>query len=206
MSEPVVIKALITGTHGKSEAKKEEDLGLEPTQMHEKIKRPRVLPGETYYFKPPWSEHAFYVTINDILLDEGTQHEHRRPFEIFINSKNMEYFVWIVALTRMVSAVFRNGGNVSFVVEELAAIFDPRGGYMQGSRRMPSVVAELGYIVEEHLHKIGYAKRAGKLALDEVGDFPTNCVECPKCHHIALVVEQNCEHCLNCPYDRCESP
>src|SRR5690606_23208344 len=106
--------------------------------------------------KTPLFEHALYVTINDIVLNAGSEHEHRRPFEIFINSKNMDHFQWIVALTRIMSAVFRKGGDVTFLVEEMKAVFDPRGGYFKaGGVYMPSLVAELGSIVEEHLKSIG---------------------------------------------------
>lgn len=128
----------------------------EVIQMHERIERPDVLIGSTYKIKSPMVEHAFYVTINDIVLNAGTEHEHRRPFEIFINSKSMEHFQWIVALTRIMSAVFRKGGDVTFVVDEMKAVFDPRGGYFKaGGVYMPSLVAELGAIVEEHMKSIG---------------------------------------------------
>ena len=125
-------------------------------QMHEKVKRPERLEGTTYKLKTPVSEHAFYVTINDIILNEGTVHESRRPFEVFVNSKNMDHFQWIVALTRIMSAVFRKGGDVTFLVEELKAVFDPNGGYFKkGGTFMPSLVAELGYLLEIHLKRIG---------------------------------------------------
>ncbi len=125
-------------------------------QMHERIERPEVLIGSTYKIKSPLVEHAFYVTINDIVLNANTEHELRRPFEIFINSKSMEHFQWIVALTRIMSAVFRKGGDVTFIVEEMKAVFDPRGGYFKaGGVYMPSLVAELGSIVEEHMKSIG---------------------------------------------------
>ncbi|KGQ17940.1 Ribonucleotide reductase of class II (coenzyme B12-dependent), alpha subunit [Lysobacter dokdonensis DS-58] len=125
-------------------------------QMHERIERPEVLIGSTYKIKSPLVEHAMYVTINDIVLNAGTEHELRRPFEIFINSKSMEHFQWIVALTRIMSAVFRKGGDVTFLVEEMKAVFDPRGGYFKaGGVYMPSLVAELGAIVEEHMKSIG---------------------------------------------------
>ena len=95
-----------------------------------------------------------YVTINDIVLNEGTEHEQRRPFEIFINSKNLDHYQWIVALTRIISAVFRKGGDVTFLVDELKAVFDPRGGYWQpGGKFMPSIIAELGHVIEKHLHR-----------------------------------------------------
>ncbi len=125
-------------------------------QMHERIERPEVLIGSTYKIKSPLVEHAMYVTINDIVLNAGTEHELRRPFEIFINSKSMEHFQWIVALTRIMSAVFRKGGDVTFLVEEMRAVFDPKGGYFKaGGVYMPSLVAELGSIVEDHLKTIG---------------------------------------------------
>jgi hypothetical protein len=128
----------------------------EVIQMHEKVERPDTLIGATYKIKSPLFEHALYVTINDIVLNAGTEYELRRPFEIFINSKNMDHFQWIVALTRIMSAVFRKGGDVTFLVEELKAVFDPRGGYFKaGGVYMPSIVAELGAIVEQHLKMIG---------------------------------------------------
>lgn len=128
----------------------------EVVQMHEKVERPDVLIGATYKIKSPLVEHAMYVTINDIVLNAGTEHELRRPFEIFINSKNMDHFQWIVALTRIMSAVFRKGGDVTFLVEELRAVFDPRGGYFKaGGVYMPSIVAELGAVIEQHLKMIG---------------------------------------------------
>ena len=121
----------------------------EVIRMHEKLERPEVLIGSTYKIKTPVSDHAMYLTINDIMLNEGTEHEHRRPFEIFINSKNLDHFQWIVALTRIISAVFRKGGDVVFLTEELKAVFDPRGGYWQpGGKFMPSIVAEIGYVVK----------------------------------------------------------
>ena len=125
-------------------------------QMHERIERPEVLIGSTYKIKSPLVEHAMYVTINDIVLNAGSEHEQRRPFEIFINSKSMDHFQWIVALTRIMSAVFRKGGDVTFLVEEMKAVFDPKGGYFKaGGVYMPSLVAELGSIVEDHLKSIG---------------------------------------------------
>ncbi len=125
-------------------------------QMHERLERPEMLLGSTYKIKTPLSEHALYVTVNDIVLNAGTEHEHRRPFEVFINSKNMDHFQWIVALTRIISAVFRKGGDVTFLGEELQAVFDPRGGYFKkGGRFMPSLVAEIGDVIEQHLRFIG---------------------------------------------------
>jgi hypothetical protein len=128
----------------------------EVIQMHESVERPETLVGSTFKIKSPLFEHALYVTINDIVLNAGTKHELRRPFEIFINSKNMDHFQWIVALTRILSAVFRKGGDVTFIVEELKAVFDPRGGYFKaGGVYMPSIVAEIGAVIEQHMKNIG---------------------------------------------------
>jgi hypothetical protein len=133
-----------------------EIASAEVIHMHERVERPEMLDGSTYKIKSPLFEHALYVTINDIVLNESTEHEARRPFEIFINSKNMEHFQWAVALTRIMSAVFRKGGDVTFLVDELKAVFDPRGGYFKsGGVYMPSIVAELGFVIEDHLKKIG---------------------------------------------------
>ena len=134
----------------------EEPATAEVIHMHEKVERPDQLIGATYKIKSPLVEHALYVTINDIVLNAGTEHELRRPFEIFVNSKSMEHFQWIVALTRIMSAVFRKGGDVTFLVEELKAVFDPRGGYFKaGGIYMPSIVAELGAVIERHMKMIG---------------------------------------------------
>ena len=129
-------------------------------RLTEEVQRPEMLIGSTYKIKTPVSDHAMYVTINDILLNEDTDHEQRRPFEIFINSKNLDHFQWIVALTRIISAVFRKGGDVTFMVDELKAVFDPRGGYWQpGGKFMPSIIAELGYVIEKHLQFIGLLRK-----------------------------------------------
>ncbi len=130
--------------------------------MHEKVARPEMLFGSTYKIKTPLTEHALYVTLNDIILNHGTPHEVRRPFEVFINSKNMDHFQWIVALTRIISAVFRKGGDVTFLVEELRSVFDPSGGYFKkGGKYMPSLVAEIGDVIHCHLVMIGMLKEDG---------------------------------------------
>ena len=194
-------------------------------RMHEKIQRPEVLIGSTYKIKTPVSDHAMYVTINDIVLNEGTEHEQRRPFEIFINSKNLDHYQWIVALTRIISAVFRKGGDVTFLVEELKAVFDPRGGYWQsGGKFMPSIIAELGYVIEKHLQKIGLLrspemdehrkklideKRAEYEAQQEQQDafakchFPQGAQLCSKCSTAAVVMMDGCMTCLNCGDSKC---
>ena len=141
---------------GKKEGRKEK---AEIIRMHEKLERPEgmeCLEGATYKIRTPLDDHALYVTINDIILNQGTEHEQRRPFEIFINSKNMDHFQWIVALTRVMSAVFRKGGDVTFLSEELQAVFDPKGGYFKpGGRFVPSIVADIGAVVEHHFKRIG---------------------------------------------------
>ena len=124
-------------------------------RMTEKVMRPQgmeALEGSTYKIKTPLADHAMYVTINDITLNPGTVHEQRRPFEIFINSKNMDHFQWIVALTRLMSAVFRKGGDVTFLAEELQAVFDPKGGYFKpGGKFMPSIIAEIGEVIDKRI-------------------------------------------------------
>ncbi len=124
--------------------------------MHEQVERPGELRGYTYKIKTPLSDHAMYVTVNNIILNENTEHEQEYPFEVFINSKNMEQFQWILALTRVISAVFRKGGDSTFLVEELKQVFDPQGGYFKkGGRFMPSLVAEIGEVLETHMRRIG---------------------------------------------------
>ena len=169
----IEIKSKITGYEvlkNKSDAAeetKEESTVKEPVtaeiiQMHEKIERPEMLLGSTYKIKTPQSEHALYITINDVLLNQGTAHEMRRPYEIFINSKNMDHFQWIVALTRIISAVFRKGGDVTFLVDELRSVFDPRGGYFKkGGKYKPSLVAEIGDAIECHMKIIGMIEDNG---------------------------------------------
>ena len=193
-------------------------------QMHEKLKRPNMLHGSTYKITTPLSEHALYVTINDIILNQGTPYELRRPFELFINSKNMDHFQWIVALTRIISAVFRKGGDVTFMVEELRSVFDPHGGYFKkGGKFMPSLVAEIGDVLESHLRMIGLLKdeplddHQKKLIREkrteynskhrqdgnETDDFPETASLCKKCMTKAMVLMDNCLTCLNCGESKC---
>ncbi len=192
-------------------------------QMHEKVERPDTLLGSTYKLKTPLSEHSLYVTINDMVLNPGTEHELRRPFEIFINSKNMDHFQWIVALTRIVSAVFRKGGDVTFLVEELRSVFDPRGGYFKkGGKFMPSLVAEIGDVIEHHLRVIGLIKdealsEGQQQLIDEKraqfeairanagnnGGFPEGSQLCGKCMTKAMIIMDNCLTCLNCGESKC---
>tara|TARA_R110000822_G_scaffold34103_17_gene97100 strand:+ start:964 stop:1665 length:702 start_codon:yes stop_codon:yes gene_type:complete len=198
-------------------------------EMHEKLKRPEFLEGSTYKIKTPTSEHAIYVTINDVILNHGSDHEIRRPFEIFINSKNMEHYQWISALTLIISAVFRKGGDCTFLVEELRSVFDPKGGYMKrGGRWMPSLVAEIGDVLEQHLKRIGMLvdemdehqrayldqKRAEFEAIkpqgqvsadcdDSTASYPPGAQMCGKCHTQAAVQMDGCMTCLNCGDSKC---
>jgi len=152
----------VTGTENTAAEKATEEKGAEIIQMHEKLERPDMLLGSTYKIKTPQSEHALYITINDVLLNQGTEHELRRPYEIFINSKNMDHFQWIVALTRIISAVFRKGGDATFLVDELRSVFDPRGGYFKkGGKYKPSLVCEIGDAIECHMKMIGMIKDNG---------------------------------------------
>ena len=172
----------------------------EVVYMRQPLERHPVLPGYTYKLKWPESDHAIYITVNDIV--EGGR---RRPFEIFINSKNMEHYAWTVALTRMISAVFRRGGDVSFVVEELKAVFDPRGGQWMDGRYVPSLLAAIGGVIEKHMLEIGFLKREDidqgpSLAL-AVGDGRRS--GCPRCGELALVYQEGCATCLSCGFSKC---
>ena len=196
----------------------------EVVQMGEPLSRPDKLVGNTYKIKTPVTEHALYITINDVVMFEGTEQEHRRPFEIFINSKNMEHFQWIVALTRVMSAVFRKGGDITFLVEELHSVFDPNGGYFKkGGKYIPSLVAEIGEVVEQHLQEIGMLKKAGpdehqkKLIEEKRAEylekhahepkneegFPPGAQLCNKCHTKAMIIMDGCLTCLNCGESKC---
>src|SRR5690554_2445452 len=160
----VKIDKRIIGYAVKKAASSEQPASNEPkpVEMNETIERPEFLLGTTYKIKPPISEHALYITINDIILNEDTDHEVRRPYDIFINSKAMEHFQWVIALTRVISAVFRKGGDVTFLVEELRSVYDPNGGYYKkGGIFMPSLVAEIGAIIEKHMTVIGLIKPEG---------------------------------------------
>jgi len=178
------------------------------------LERDEILEGSTYKIKTPASEHAMYITVNDVVMGRGTDNEHRRPFEIFINSKNMEHFMWIVALTRVISAIFRKGGDVTFLVEELKAVFDPRGGYFKkGGKYMPSLVADIGEVIQQHLISIGMLEgqldtpelQAKKQKIKErFGDSALkNAMQCPKCAGMSLVRMDGCDTCMECGHSKC---
>ena len=184
--------------------------------MTRPLDRPEALPGRTYKIRWPESDHAIYITLNDIIQDGR-----RRPFEVFINSKNMEHYAWTVGLTRMISAVFRRGGDVSFVVEELKAVFDPRGGQWMDRKYVPSLLAAIGDVIERHMIDIGFIPnpketREGQRELKVVGGRdlapgeggPSDATRsgmrgCPKCGQRALIRQENCDVCTNCDYNKC---
>ena len=184
--------------------------------MHERLDRPEVLIGKTYKIKPPDS-NALYITITDILLNGGTEHEHRRPFELFINSKAMEHFQWVVALTRVISAVFRKGGEISFLVEELKSIFDPNGGYFKKGHYIPSLVAEIGEVLEQHFMGLGLYEKDDSLAvaaqamlkekmekIEKEGE-ESKMLTCQKCGQKSAILMDGCLTCVNrdCLWSRC---
>ncbi|MCW5772609.1 MAG: ribonucleoside reductase [Rhodospirillaceae bacterium] len=186
--------------------------------MTRPLDRPEALPGRTYKIRWPESDHAIYITLNDIIQDGR-----RRPFEVFINSKNMDHYAWTVGLTRMISAVFRRGGDVSFVVDELKAVFDPRGGQWMDRRYVPSLLAAIGDVIERHMIDIGFIPnpkeaREGRRELKIVGGYDGEAGEeaekeggiprammrgCPKCGQRALIRQENCDICTNCDYSKC---
>jgi ribonucleoside-diphosphate reductase alpha chain len=213
----VVTGAVLQVTEGGPEAGEQAELPLEAPSprpadayeagvvyMTQPLARPEELPGRTYKIKWPETEHAIYITINDIVQDGR-----RRPFEVFINSKSMEHYAWTVALTRMISAVFRRGGDVSFVVEELKAVFDPRGGQWMGGRYVPSLLAAIGDVIEHHMMDIGFLPRPE--AVEErrraerkvVGMPDQRLRQCPKCAEPGLIRQEDCDVCTSCGYEKC---
>ncbi|MEE2565107.1 adenosylcobalamin-dependent ribonucleoside-diphosphate reductase [Hyphobacterium marinum] len=180
--------------------------------------RPVELPGQTYKVRWPHSEHAIYVTINDIIEDiddgAGATERVRKPFEVFINSKNMDHYAWTLALTRMISAVFRRGGDVRFVAEELGAVFDPQGGAFVEGRYAPSLLAVIGGVIERHLNALDSGAlpltllseqargRAGTAEIEEIAAPPPGLL-CPKCHQPSLIKQEGCITCSGCGYSKC---
>ena len=176
----------------------------EPQAENDLMLRSEKLLGATYKLRWPDSEHALYVTINDI-----EQAGVRRPFEVFVNSKNLEHYAWVVALTRMISAVFRRGGEVAFVAEELKQVFDPRGGHWSHGRFVPSLVAAIGDIIERHMIETGFLQLPDALPTKALA-VPATTVSaatlgplCPKCSQPGLVREAGCLSCLNCGWSKC---
>ncbi len=173
--------------------------------MHEQFERPSVIEGRTYKVKSPALDSALYVTINDVILNPGTAHELRRPYEIFINSKDTTSHQWVTALTRLMSAVFRKGGDVTFLAEELGSVFDPAGGHFSGGEYTPSLVAEIGKVIKQHLTHIGMLKPVSKPVLPK--NLPASALDhavmCGKCNTKSLVLMDGCQTCLSCGYSKC---
>ena len=221
IEKKIVSYSVVEKTDEQKDEKKE--IPAEIVRIGEPLARPDKITGSTYKVKTPVTEHALYITINDVIMNEGTDQEHRRPFEIFVNSKNMEHFQWIVGLTRVMSAVFRKGGDLTFLIEELESVFDPNGGYYKkGGKYVPSLVAELGQVLEEHLQNIGMLKvtepeehqqqliddkkaeylKKNPNKLDESG-FPKDAQLCNKCQTKAAIMMDGCLTCLNCGESKC---
>ena len=200
---PNAVTGSVLSVSESSEATPETDHGAEVIYMSEPLDRPQALEGQTYKLKWPDSEHAIYLTVNDVVVNG-----HRRPFEVFINSKNMEHFAWTVALTRMISAVFRRGGDVSFVVEELKAVFDPRGGAWIKGKYIPSILAAIGGVLETHMVAIGFLEGEGLgLKQDPQAVMPTGASgkgkACSSCGQYDLRMVEGCMTCASCGYSKC---
>ena len=200
---PNAVTGSVLSVSESSETTPENDHGAEVIYMSEPLDRPQALEGQTYKLKWPDSEHAIYLTVNDVVVNG-----HRRPFEVFINSKNMEHFAWTVALTRMISAVFRRGGDVSFVVEELKAVFDPRGGAWIKGKYIPSILAAIGGVLETHMVAIGFLEGEGLgLKQDPQAVMPTGASgkgkACSSCGQYDLRMVEGCMTCASCGYSKC---
>ena len=200
---PNAVTGSVLSVSSESEKAPEIDKGADVVYINEPLNRPEALEGQTYKVKWPDSEHAIYITVNDLLLNG-----HRRPFEVFINSKNMEHFAWTVALTRMISAVFRRGGDVSFVVEELKAVFDPRGGAWVDGKYIPSILAAIGGVIEHHMISTGFIAGEGMgLKVDPQAEVvnltQSRGASCSGCGQFNLRMVEGCMTCGSCGYSKC---
>ncbi|MDD3117258.1 MAG: adenosylcobalamin-dependent ribonucleoside-diphosphate reductase [Victivallaceae bacterium] len=189
----------IMGVLVKKEPEKEVSAAqLEPHTPNALPKRPEELTGTTYKIKTAQSPDAFYITINDYV-----ENGHHRPYELFINTKNLQHFSWIVAMSRLISAVFRNNPEPAFLIDELKSIYDPNGGSFRNGKYVPSLAAEIGYVIEEHMVKIGLLKRETKSVDSRASVQDANKMICPECHERELVNQENCLKCLSCNYSKC---
>ena len=198
---PNAVTGSVLSVSEQSEDTPELDSGADVIYMSEPLDRPQSLEGRTYKLKWPDSEHAIYLTINDVIMNGS-----RRPFEVFINSKNMEHFAWTLALTRMISAVFRRGGDVSFVVEELKQIFDPRGGAWIKGKYIPSILAAIGGVIETHMIATGFLEGEGTgLKQDYLANQASVSSEkpCPSCGQYDLQMMEGCMTCVSCGHSKC---
>lgn len=199
----------------------ENDLTENIEIVHEELKRPNILKGTTYKIKPMGYDSALYMTINDICMNAGTEHEQKYPYEIFLNSKQMESYQWIATMTRLVSAIFRKGGNITFIVDELEQIFDPKGGYWgkepggTKGKFYNSVVGELGSIIKQHMIEIGLIKAVKNISEEkkekvtekkssvQSGQIETG-VDCPECNEPNMQLMDGCYTCVNgCGFSKC---
>jgi ribonucleoside-diphosphate reductase alpha chain len=202
---PNEVTGSVLSVASEEKSKSEKEIDGEVIYMSEPLERPNTLDGNTYKLRWPDSEHAIYVTINDIIVNDQ-----RRPFEVFINSKNMEHFAWTVGLTRMISAVFRRGGDVSFVVDELKAVFDPRGGAWVNGKYIPSILAAIGGVLEEHMVKIGFIINSDEMLSHQKGDLSkveklkrVKQKSCTSCGQFDLQMIEGCMTCRSCGYSKC---
>jgi len=173
----------------------------EPNGIHEGIQRPDVLSGSTYKVRSPHSLHAFYVTVNHHEVNGKLY-----PFEVFVNSKDMSSYQWIVALTRVLSAVFRKGGELQFLIEELKSVFDPAGGHFEKGKYVPSLIASIGGVIESHLRTIEFIPHSEPMTVAvEKSDHSAlkNCSQCPSCSEFAVVVKEGCQTCMACGWSKC---
>ncbi len=220
------IESKIVSYHLKSNDSSYEQPQIEPPacfldSITEDMPRPEKLLGTTYKLKTPEHicEHALYITINDLILNQDTEHERRRPFEIFINCKSPEHLQWINTLTRLISAVFRKGGEITFLVEELHTAFDPKGGYWSEGKYIPSLTAEIGNILEAHFIEIGLLKpktldenqlaflakkqvetnsKIAWLEDENISPFPVSASMCRHCQNKAVIIKESSQICLHC--------
>ena len=200
---PNAVTGSVLSVSEEGEKTPEADTGADVVYISEPLSRPEALEGQTYKVKWPDSEHALYITVNDLLLNGN-----RRPFEVFINSKNMEHFAWTVALTRMISAVFRRGGDVSFVVEELKAVFDPRGGAWVDGKYIPSILAAIGGVIEHHMVVTGFLSGEGMWLKSDPQAEVVNLQKnrggaCSSCGQFDLRMVEGCMTCGSCGFSKC---
>ncbi len=189
-----------------------------------KLPSPDEVEGKRYRVRWPDSDHALYVIVNDF-VDEQTGR--KRPWEVFLISNESEADEWRVALGRMISAVYRRGGDVAFIASELRAISDKKGGAFLGGKHLGSVIAAIGDIIERHMIEIGFIppkEAKAKPTVHELEqilaepDMPvvvlgngevravparTRLRQCPKCGEPALIREEGCDRCTSCDYAKC---
>jgi hypothetical protein len=112
---------------------------------------------------------------------------------------------------------------VTFLVEELRSVYDPNGGYFKkGGVFMPSLVADLGAVIEKHMKAIGLIEdeemsehtkqilEEKRIAFESQGkqepdgeQYPANATVCSKCNTKAVIRMDGCDSCLSCGESRC---